>query len=47
LNEEQIALLGTRSSVEKALADIESIKSQLEEIAKEEVASDVSLNIKS
>ena len=37
LNEDQQVLLNTKSSVEKALHDIESIKSQLEEVAREDV----------
>jgi hypothetical protein len=37
LNEEQLILLTTKSSVEKAFSDVESIKLQLEEVAKLEV----------
>ena len=39
LNEEQITTLNTKPSIEKALADIESMKSQLEEVAAKEDAS--------
>lgn len=35
LNEEQLILLSSKASVERALTDIESIKSQLEEVARE------------
>lgn len=35
LNEEQIAVLSTKSSVEKSLSDIHAVKLQIEEIANE------------
>ena len=38
LNEEQLVLLTNRGTVEKALNDMEAIKAQLEEIAKEDVS---------
>ena len=35
LNEEQLHLVATRVTVEKTLSELESIRSQLEDIAKE------------
>jgi hypothetical protein len=37
LNEEQLVLLTTRGTVEKALHDMEAMKAQLEELAREDV----------
>lgn len=37
LNEEQLILVASKSSLEKALTDVESIKTQLEEVAKQEL----------
>jgi hypothetical protein len=35
LNEEQLVLLSSRPAVERSLADIDALKSQLEDVAKE------------
>jgi hypothetical protein len=35
LNEEQLILLSSKASVERALTDIEGLKAQLEEVARE------------
>mmetsp|Transcript_14422 Transcript_14422/g.15090 ORF Transcript_14422/g.15090 Transcript_14422/m.15090 type:complete len:592 (+) Transcript_14422:65-1840(+) len=37
LNEEQLVLVASKASLEKALSDVESIKTQLEEVAKQEL----------
>lgn len=38
LNEEQSVLLSSKSSVERAISDVESIKQQLEEVARQELS---------
>ena len=38
LDEEQLALVHSKKSVEKSLTDIAAIKAQLEEVAKEQVS---------
>ena len=42
LDADQLALIDGRPAVEKALADVESIKLQLEDVAKEEIIKEVS-----
>lgn len=37
LNEEQLILVASKASIEKALAELESIKKQLEDVAEQEV----------
>ncbi len=37
LDQEQLALLNSKKSVEKALADVAALKAQLEEVAKQQL----------
>jgi len=43
LLEEQLVLISTKASIEKSIADVESIRLQLEEVAKEKLLEEVRL----